>query len=148
MSWDYLVQAIGKFRNINDIGVMVKGENCKICTFSTRHQTGFGLGFQIKVLTGKFPQILLAETQRKRVPSTVWTGMCTCTEPARNKPHWENTHGFTPYQSYNTTYKTHYKATTLNFDCPKQGGKHNSSSNQSYLIRNIPRDPTVSIPSL
>lgn len=67
-------------------------------------------------------------------------------------------HGFTVNQSYTTTYKTHYKSTTLHIDSAQNKEQiyllkimaktKYSSPNQFYLIKNIPRDPTVSIPNL
>lgn len=104
---------------------MVKDENCKTCTFSTRHQTGFGLGFYLKVLTVKSLQVLFGRNSEEECHLLyVWTGMCAYRHSARNKPHLENLHGFTAYQSYTTTYKTGYKPTTLHIDSALNNGKY------------------------
>lgn len=68
---------------------------------------------------------------RGRVPSTVWTGMSAYRESARNKPHSVNMHGFTAHQSYNTTYKTHYKPTTLHIDSVQNEEANIFSKNNS-----------------
>lgn len=109
--------------------MVVKGENYKIGTFSTRHQTGFGLGFYLKVLTVKSLQVLFGRNSEEECHLLYGKACVHIGKSARNKPHSENMHGFTVNQSYTTTYKTHYKSTTLHIDSAQNKEANISSKN-------------------